>query len=125
MSEKNTVRSNGTLQLVGGKKYRGTLVADEKGAAFYPRGKTEPVAEWHYARMNRMDSIRRGGTTTQITVILKDDTRYVMELDQGLKCTASWTSTGKTSLWFPGPGAMNSDAWRNFVVKRSRRPKST
>ena len=85
MSEKNTVRSNGTLQLVGGKKYRGTLVADEKGAAFYPRGKTEPVAEWHYARMNRMDSIRRGGTTTQITVILKDDTRYVMELDQGLK----------------------------------------
>ena len=85
MSEKNTVRSNGTLQLAGGKKFRGELVAGEIGAAFYTKGKQEPVAEWHYARMNRMDNIRRGGTSSQITVILKDDTRYVFELSQGLK----------------------------------------
>ena len=85
MSEKNTVRSNGTLQLINGKKYRGELVAGETGAAFYARGQKEPVAEWHYARMNRMDNIRRGGTSSQITVILKDDTRYVFELAQGLK----------------------------------------
>ena len=85
MSEINTVRSNGTLQLIGGKKFRGELVAGETGAAFYAKGQKEPMAEWHYARMNRMDNIRRGGTTSQITVILKDDTRYVFELAQGLK----------------------------------------
>ena len=85
MSEKNTLRSNGTLQKVGGKKIRGYLQAGETGAAFYARGKAEPVAEWHYARMNRMDSIRRGGTSSKITVILKDDTRYEMELDHGMK----------------------------------------
>ena len=85
MSENNTVRSSGTLQLINGKKYRGELVAGELGAAFYAKGQKEPMAEWHYARMNRMDSIRRGGTSSQITVILKDDTRYVFELAQGLK----------------------------------------
>ena len=85
MSEKNTVKSAGTLKLADGKKYRGFLEADETGAAFRQKGKTEPVVSWHYARMHRMDNIRRGGTTTQITVILKDDSRYVMELDQGLK----------------------------------------
>ena len=85
MNEKNMVQSNGTLTLIDGKKYRGTLKADENGAAFYPKGKTEPMAEWHYARIHRMDSIRRGGTSTQLTVILKDEKRYVFELDHGLK----------------------------------------
>ena len=85
MSEINTVRSNGTLQLISGKKFRGELVAGESGAAFYAKGQKEPMAEWHYARMNRMDNIRRGGTSSQVTVILKDDTRYVFELAQGLK----------------------------------------
>ncbi len=85
MSEINTVRSSGTLQLINGKKYRGELVAGETGAAFYAKGQKEPMAEWHYARMNRMDNIRRGGTSSQVTVILKDDTRYVFELAQGLK----------------------------------------
>ena len=85
MSEINTVKSNGTLQLINGKKFKGELVANETGAAFYAKGQKEPMAEWHYARMNRMDNIRRGGTTSQITVILKDDTRYVFELAQGLK----------------------------------------
>ena len=85
MSEINKVQSSGTLQLINGKKYRGHLEADETGAAFYTKGNPEPVAQWHYARMNRIDNIRRGGTTSQITVILKDDTRYVLELAQGLK----------------------------------------
>ena len=85
MSEINKVQSSGTLKLINGKKYRGYLEADERGAAFYTKGNREPVAQWHYARMNRMDNIRRGGTTSQITVILKDDTRYVLELAQGLK----------------------------------------
>ncbi len=85
MSEINTVKSSGTLKLIDGKKYRGHLEAGEKGAAFYVRGKTEPVVEWTYARLHRMDNIRRGGTTTQITIILKDDSRYIFEMDQGLK----------------------------------------
>ncbi len=77
MSENNTVKSNGTLKLINGRKFRGELVAGETGAAFYVKEKQEPFAEWHYARMNRMDNIRRGGTASQVTVILKDDTRYV------------------------------------------------
>ena len=85
MSEINTVKSNGTLKLIDGKKYRGYLQADETGAAFYPKGKTEPVVQWTYARMHRMDRIRRGGTSGEITVILKDDSRYVFDLDYGLK----------------------------------------
>ena len=85
MSEINTVRSKGTLQLINGKKFKGELVANETGAAFYAKGQKEPMAEWHYARMNRMDNIRRGGTTSQITIILKDDARYVFDLNQGLK----------------------------------------
>ena len=85
MSEMNGVRSGGTLKMIDGKKYRGHLQADEQGAAFYVRGSSEPVVSWHYARIHRMDSIRRGGTSTQLTVILKDESRYVFELDHGLK----------------------------------------
>ena len=85
MSETNTVQSNGMLKMIDGKKFRGTLQANEIGAAFYQKGKAEPVVEWHYARLHRMDNIRRGGTSTQLTVILKDDSRYIFELDHGLK----------------------------------------
>ena len=85
MNEANSVRSSGTLRLIDGRKFRGTLTADENGAAFYSKGNTEPVVQWHYARLHRMDNIRRGGTSTQLTVILKDDSRYVFELDHGLK----------------------------------------
>ena len=85
MSEIKTVRSSGTLKTIDGKKYRGHLEAGETGAAFYLKGKTEPFVEWHYARLHRMDNIRRGGTSSQVTVILKDDRRFIFELDQGLK----------------------------------------
>ena len=85
MSEMDTVRSTGTLQLPGSKKYRGELVAGETGAAFYLKGKQEPFVEWNYVRMHRMDNVRLGGTTSRITVILKDETRYIFELSKGLK----------------------------------------
>ena len=85
MSEINKVRSNGTLKMIDGKKHRGYLEADQNGAAFYAKGKSEPAVEWHYARMNRMDNIRLGGTSSQLTVILKDESRYIFELSQGLK----------------------------------------
>ena len=85
MSETTSVRSNGVLQLIDGKKYRGYLEAGETGAAFYQKGKSEPFVEWHYTRIHRMDNIRRGGTTTQTTAILKDGSRYIFDLDYGLK----------------------------------------
>nr|AHF24506.1 putative ABC-type sugar transport system, permease component [uncultured bacterium Contig28b] len=85
MSEISKVRSNGTLRLIDGKKYRGYLEADETGAAFYQKGQAEPFVQWNYTRLHRMDNVRLGGTTTQVTVILKDDSRYIFQLDQGLK----------------------------------------
>ena len=85
MSEVSTVKSAGIMKTITGKKYRGTLVATETGAAFYEKGKDQPLVEWNYTRLHRMDNIRRGGTSSQVTVILKDDSRYVFELDQGLK----------------------------------------
>ena len=86
MSENsNRIRSTGTLQTIDGKKYRGYLEADEEGATFYARKTGQPLADWRYIRMHRVDNIRRGGTSTQLTVILKDDNRYIFELDHGLK----------------------------------------
>ncbi len=85
MSEMNTVKSAGTMKTISGKKYRGQLVAGETSAAFYERGKDQPLVEWHYARLHRMDNIRRGGVSSEITIILKDDSRYIFDLDYGLK----------------------------------------
>ena len=85
MSELKPVKSNGTLTLVGGKKYKGVLIANKSGAAFYTKKQKEPVAEWQYVKMMRLDNIRLGGVTTQVTVILMDGSRYTMELDQGLR----------------------------------------
>ena len=85
MNEQNTVKSAGTMKTISGKKYRGTMVAGETGAAFYEKGKDMPLVEWTYARMHRVDNIRRGGVSSQVTVILKDDSRYIFDLDYGLK----------------------------------------
>ena len=85
MSEVNTVKSAGIMKNIAGKKFRGHLVAGETGAAFYEKGNDTPLAEWNYTRLHRMDNIRRGGTSSQVTVILKDDSRYIFELDHGLK----------------------------------------
>ena len=95
MSEQNTVRSNGTMKTISGKKYRGYLVAGEAGAAFYEKGKNTPLVEWTYARMHRLDNIRRGGVSSQVTVILKDDSRYVFDLDYGLKVHSQMDSNWK------------------------------
>ena len=89
MSELNTVRSAGILRTVNGKKYHGTLVAEENGAAFYLKNSNEPFVEFRYARLNRLDNIRRGGTTSIVTAVLKDaendGAKYSFELNQGLK----------------------------------------
>ena len=85
MSELNTVKSAGTMKTISGKKYKGQLVASETGAAFYQKGKSEPLVEWTYPRMHRLDNIRRGGVSNQMTVILKDESRYVFDLDYGQK----------------------------------------
>lgn len=89
MSEQNTVKSAGILTLVNGKRYRGELVCNETGAAFYTKKSTEPMVEFHYAKMNRLDNIRHGGTISTVTVVLKDidsdGQKYSFELNQGLK----------------------------------------
>ena len=84
-SETTSVKSSGTMKTITGKKYRGHLVADENGAGFYERGKEQPLVEWHYPRLHRMDNIRRGGVSSQITIILKDESRYIFDLDYGMK----------------------------------------
>ena len=85
MNNNSMVKSPGTLKMIDGKKFKGFLQADENGAAFFAKGQDMPVVQWHYTRIHRLDNIRRGGTSSQITVILKDDSRYQFELDQGLK----------------------------------------
>ncbi len=85
MSQNNTVKSTGTIKLISGKKYRGYLLAGETGAAFYIKKQQEPLVEWQYVHMHRLDNIRLGGTASEVTVILKDDSRYVFDLNQGLK----------------------------------------
>ena len=85
MSELKPVKSNGVITLVGGKKYKGVLIANKTGAAFYSKKQKKPIAEWQYIKMMRLDNIRLGGVTTQVTVILMDGSRYTMELDQGLR----------------------------------------
>lgn len=85
MSELNSVKSAGTMKTISGKKYRGHLIATDTGAAFYEKGKDTPLVEWTYPRMHRVDNIRRGGVSSQVTVILKDDSRYIFDLDYGLK----------------------------------------
>ena len=85
MSEMNTSRSAGVLKLINGKKYRGELVAGEESAAFYVKNQKDPLVEWRYVRLHRMDNIRLGGTASQVTIILKDESRYVFDLNKGLK----------------------------------------
>ena len=75
--------------MVDGKKYRGQLIANETSAAFYVKKQTEPIVEFRYVRMNRMDNIRRGGTYSDVTVVLKgegnDGEKYTFELTKGIK----------------------------------------
>ena len=93
MSEMKTtstsVTSAGVLRLTDGRKYRGHLVAGETSAAFYSKKQSEPVVEFRYVKMNRLDNIRRGGTSSDVTVVLKgeanDGEKYTFELSQGLK----------------------------------------
>ncbi len=89
MSEQHTVSSAGTLILVNGKRIRGELVAGEESAAFYSKKSKEPVAQFRYARINRLDNIRHGGTFSTVTVVLKaaenDGQKYSFELNHGLK----------------------------------------
>ena len=85
MSEQNIVKSTGTLILISGKKIRGEIVCGPESASFIDRKTHKSVADFSYAKINRLDNIRRGGTSSQITVILKDDSRYIFDLDQGLK----------------------------------------
>ena len=85
MSEMNSVKSIGTLQIAGGKKFSGEMIAEEKGARFQAKNALDPVARFSYEEMAQLARVRRGGTSCQVTVVLKDDKKYSFELAQGLK----------------------------------------
>ena len=90
MSDLTTVSSTGKIQLVSGKKFAGKLVCNEEGAAFYRKNNQDtPYVEFQYVKLNRLDNIRRGGTSSDVTVVLKDaandGAKYTFEMDQGLK----------------------------------------
>ena len=85
MSEMNAVKSIGTLQIAGGKKFSGEMIAEESGARFQVKNAQDPVIRFSYAEMAQLARVRRGGTSCQVTVVLKDDKKYIFELAQGLK----------------------------------------
>ena len=84
MSLDNTARSDGKLRINGtGKKIHGSLVASEKGAAFYVTKQQEPLVQWQYDQMTELDSVRISETALRVTVELQDATKYEFELRQG------------------------------------------
>ena len=85
MSENNFVRSSGILQIASGKKFRGEMIADEAGARFMANGVTDPVAQFAYAELDQLSRIRRGGTSCQMSVALKNGKSYRLEMTHGLK----------------------------------------
>lgn len=84
MSDNKAFKSSGTLQLATGKKFRGELVAGDTSASFYARSDAEPVVSFSYSELKSMSRVRRGGTSCQATIILKDDKKYIFELTRGL-----------------------------------------
>ena len=84
MSLDNTARSDGKLRINGtGKKIHGSLVASEKGAAFYVPKQQEPLVQWQYDQMTELNSVRISETALKVTVELQDATKYEFELRQG------------------------------------------
>lgn len=80
MSETN-YKSTGTL-LLKGKKYHGTIFAEDRSARFM--GKKQTI-EMPYADIAVLKNVRNGGMATTITVKMKDETEYVFVLSNGLK----------------------------------------
>lgn len=85
MSENNCVKSSGILQIASGKKFRGEMIADEAGARFMANGVSDPVAQFSYAELDQLSRIRRGGTSCQMSVALKNGKSYRLEMTHGLK----------------------------------------
>ena len=81
MSNTNNYKSTGTLFLKG-KKLRGTMVAEDRLATFTGKGKT---IEMPYADIAVLKNERNGGMSSTITVKMKDETKYVFYLSNGLK----------------------------------------
>lgn len=80
MSETN-YKSTGTL-LLKGKKYQGTIFAEDRSARFV--GKKQTI-EMPYADIAVLKNVRNGGMASTITVKMKDETEYVFVLSNGLK----------------------------------------
>ena len=85
MSEKNSVKSTGSMRLHGGKIFRGEITVGETGVQFLEKGASQPAAEFAFDDLANLERIRRGGTSCQITAALKDGQTYYFELVHGLK----------------------------------------
>lgn len=80
MSETN-YKSTGTL-ILKGKKYRGTIFAEDRSARFVSNKQT---VEMPYAEIAVLKNVRNGGMASTITVKMKDGAEYVFMLSNGLK----------------------------------------
>lgn len=85
MSERNSVKSTGSMRLHGGKNFRGEIRVGDSVVGFYEKGNEQPVVQFPFNDLTKLERIRRGGTSCQITAAVKDGQTYYFELDQGLK----------------------------------------
>ena len=85
MSEKYSVKSTGSMRLHGGKNFRGEIRVGETGVGFFEKGNDQPVVRFAFDDLTKLERIRRGGTSCQITAAVQDGQIYYFELDQGLK----------------------------------------
>ena len=85
MSEIEAIKSTGILQIEGGKKFRGELIAGETGASFTAKTGQNQIIQFDYASLCKLTRVRRGGTSCQVTAVLKDGKKYIFELTHGLK----------------------------------------
>ena len=73
------------MRFHGGKNFRGEVLVTETGVRFMEKGADKPAAEFSFSDLEKLERIRRGGTSCQITAGLKDGQTYYFELTQGLK----------------------------------------
>ena len=83
MNENILSVSSGTLLLPGAPRARGKLLMEEKQASFV-NGKGEVLIAFEYTQMHKLVNVRNGGVSSTITVTLKDESEFALQLEKGL-----------------------------------------
>lgn len=83
MSEFNTIKSKGTLEL-NGKRTKGTMISSEEKTVFL-NGKGVSLVEFAYSDLKELKNVRHGGMSSTVSVVLKDGTAFSATLIDGLK----------------------------------------